>query len=144
MVSASDSQPQDRGFESRRSHLAHHKPSRLGYGWRQWCLGSLCRKWVPGDRQKWQLYLDYLWRLEACKRVYTPHGVDQVTDVTGLPGVIICKALWASFGKKKRYVRTAYYFAYFATGHQDCTFANSNSKDWTKMAWGRHNKKECS
>ncbi len=77
------------------------KPSRVGYGWRQWCLGSLSRKWVPGYRQRWQLYLDYPWRLEACKRVYTPQGVEQVMDVTGLPGIIICKALWASLGKGK-------------------------------------------
>ena len=33
---------------------------------------------------------DYPWRLEACERVYTPRGVEQVMDVTGLPGVIIC------------------------------------------------------
>ncbi len=39
--------------------------------------------------------------LEACERVYTPQGVEQVIDVTGLPGVIMCKALWASFGKEK-------------------------------------------
>ncbi len=39
------------------------------------------------------------------KWVYTPQGVEQVTDITGLPG-IKCKALWASFGKKKGYVRT--------------------------------------
>ncbi len=42
-----DSQPQYRGFkwiESRTSQLAHQKPSRVGYGWRQWCLGSLSRK----------------------------------------------------------------------------------------------------
>ena len=84
------------------------KPSRVGYGWRQWCLGSLSRKWVPGDRQRWQLY-NYPWRLEACKRLYTPQGVEQVTDITGVPG-IICKALWASFGKKKHYIRTAYYY----------------------------------
>ncbi len=32
-----------------------------------------------------------------------------ITDVTGLPGIIICKALWASFGQEKRYIRTAYY-----------------------------------
>ncbi len=93
MVSASDSQPQDRGFESRLSQSAHQKPSRVGYGWRQWCLGSLSRKCVPGYRQRRQLYLDYPWRLEACKRVYTPQGVEQVTDITGLPGVIVCKAL---------------------------------------------------
>ncbi len=42
--------------------------------------------------RKWQLYLDCKWRLEACKRVYTPQGVEQVMDITGLPGVIICKA----------------------------------------------------
>ncbi len=47
------------------------------------------------------LYLDYPWGLEACKQVYTPQGVEQVLDVTGLSGVIICKALWASFGKEK-------------------------------------------
>ncbi len=32
------------------------------------------------------------WHLEACKPLYTPKGVEQVMDVTGLPGVIICKA----------------------------------------------------
>ncbi len=102
MLSASDSQPQGRGFESRQKPVGSSKPSRVGCGWRQWCLGSLSRKWVPGYRQRWQLYLDYPWRLEACKRVYTPQGIEQVTDITGLPG-IICKALWASFGKKKCY-----------------------------------------
>ncbi len=30
------------------------KPSRVGYGWRQWCLGSLSRKRVPGCRQRLQ------------------------------------------------------------------------------------------
>ncbi len=35
-------------------------------------IGSLSRKWVPGYRQRWQLYLDYPWRLEARKWVYTP------------------------------------------------------------------------
>ncbi len=110
MVSASDSQPQDRGLESRQIQSAHQKPSRMGYGWQQWGLGSLSRKWVPGYRQRWKLYLDYPWRLEACKRVYAPQEVEQVTDITGLPWVIICKALWATFGKKKRYIRTAYYY----------------------------------
>ncbi len=87
----------------RQNQLSHQKPSRVGYGWRQRCLGSLSRKWVPGYRQRWQLYLDYPCRLEVCKRVYTgtPQGVEQVMDVTGLPGVMICKALWASFGKEK-------------------------------------------
>ncbi len=98
-------QPQDRGFESCQNQLAHQKPSRVGYGWWQWCLCSLSRKWVPGYRQRWQLYLDYQWRLEACKWVYTPQGVEQVMDITGLPGIIICKALWASFGKEKALYR---------------------------------------
>ncbi len=106
-------QPQDRGFEScQKPFGSSKKPSRVGYGWRQWCLGSLSRKWVPGYRQRWQLYLDYPWRLEACEGVYTPRGVEQVTNVTGLPGVIICKALWATFSQKKRYIRTAYYYYY--------------------------------
>ncbi len=74
LVSMSDSQPQDRGFESCQKPVGSSKPSRVGYGWRQWCLGSLSRKWVPGYRQRWQLYLDYPWRLEACERVYTPPG----------------------------------------------------------------------
>ncbi len=43
--------------------------------------------------------LSFPWRLEACKRVYTPQGVKQVMDVTGLPGVVICKGHSASFGK---------------------------------------------
>ena len=30
------------------------KRSSVGYGWWQWCLGPLSRKWVTGDRQKWQ------------------------------------------------------------------------------------------
>ncbi len=72
---------------------------------------------VPGYRPRWQLYLDYPWRLEAGNRVYTPQGVEQVTDITGLPG-IICKALWASFSKKKRYIRTAYYYYYYCWGTQ--------------------------
>ena len=76
MVSVSDSQPQDCGFESRQSQSAHQKPSRVGYGWWQWCLGSLSRKWLPAERQRWQLYLlDYPWRLEVCKWVYAPQGV---------------------------------------------------------------------
>ncbi len=33
-------------------------------------------KWVPGYRQRWQLYLGYPWRLEACEQVYTPQGVE--------------------------------------------------------------------
>ncbi len=53
------------------------------------------------------------WRLEASERVYTPRGVERVTEWTGLPGVIICKALWASFGQEKRYIRTAYYYYYY-------------------------------
>ena len=73
---------------------------------------------VPGYRPRWQLYLDYPWRLEAGNRVYTPQGVEQVTDITGLPGIIICKALWASFSKKKRYIRTAYYYYYYCWGTQ--------------------------
>ncbi len=92
MVSASDSQPQYRGFESRQKPVGSSKPSRVGCGWRQWCLGSLSRKWVAGYRQRWHLYLDYQWRLEACERVYTPRGVKHVTDWTGLTGVIICTA----------------------------------------------------
>ncbi len=35
MVSASDSQPHYRGFESCVSHLAHQKPSHMGYEWWQ-------------------------------------------------------------------------------------------------------------
>ncbi len=98
-VRTSDSQSQDHGFKSRQKPVGSSKPSRVGYGWRQWCLGSLSCKWVPGYsmyRQRLQLYLDYPWHLEACERVYTPQGVEQVMDVTGLPGVIICKALWDS------------------------------------------------
>ncbi len=64
MVSASDSQPQDRGFESCQKPVGSSKLSRVGCGWRHWCLGSLSRKWVPGYRQRWQLYLDYPWHLE--------------------------------------------------------------------------------
>ncbi len=45
---------------------------------------------ITNDRT---VYVYYPWRLEACKQVYTPRGVEQVTDVTGLPGIIICKAL---------------------------------------------------
>ncbi len=103
MVNASDSQPQDCGFESRQSlWLIKNRPT--------WATGNdngasvhsavNNGKWVPsdhGDRQRWQLYLGYPWRLEACKWVYAPQGVEQVTDVTGLLGVIICKALWARF-----------------------------------------------
>ncbi len=118
MVSASDSQPQDRAFESRQKPVGSSKPSHVGYGWRQWCLGSLSHKWVPGYRQRWQLYLDYPWRLEACERVYTPRGVEQVMDVTGLPGIIICKALWASFSQEKRYIRTAYHYYYYSNYKQ--------------------------
>ncbi len=29
---------------------------------------------IDNDRQRWQLYLDYPWRIEAFKRVYTPPG----------------------------------------------------------------------
>ncbi len=38
--------------------LFSSKPSRMGYGWRQWCLGSLSRNWVHviGDRQCGLLY----------------------------------------------------------------------------------------
>ncbi len=68
IVTVSDSQPHNRGFESRRKQLARRKPSRVSYGLRQWCLGSLSHKCVPGHRQRWQLYLDYPWRLEACIR----------------------------------------------------------------------------
>ncbi len=89
MVSASDSQPQGRGFESCVIQVAHQKLSRVGYGWWHWCLGPLRHKGVSGDRQRWQLYLDYLWCLEAYKRVYTPQWVEQVMDVTGVSGVII-------------------------------------------------------
>ncbi len=34
-----------------------------------------------------ELQLDYPWHLEACKRVYTPEGIEQVVDVIGLPEV---------------------------------------------------------
>ncbi len=44
--------------------------------------------------------------------MYTAQGVEQVIDVRGLPEVLICKALWASFGKEKRYIRTAYYWGF--------------------------------
>ncbi len=27
-----------------KSQTAYQKPSHVGYGWRQWCLGSLSRK----------------------------------------------------------------------------------------------------
>ncbi len=37
------------------------------------------------EYMRWQLYLDYPWRLEACKWVYIPQGVEQVMDITGLP-----------------------------------------------------------
>ncbi len=48
-----------------------------------------------------------------CNRpVYTPREVELVMDSTGLPRVIICKAPWACFGKKKRYIRTAYMYQY--------------------------------
>ncbi len=76
-----------------------------------WAMGdgngasSLSRKWVPGDRNGNCTVITR----GACiprvysmyKRVYSPQGVEQVMDVTGLPGVIICKALWVSFGKEK-------------------------------------------
>ncbi len=52
------------GSSAAKNQLAQ-KPSRMGYGWEQWCLGSLSRKWVPGYRQICQLYLDYPWRLEG-------------------------------------------------------------------------------
>ncbi len=88
--------------------LGWSNPFRVGHGWRQLCLSSLSLKWVPGNRQRWQLYLDYAWLLEACKRVYSPRGVEQVVDVTSLPGVMICKALWAGFGKKKCYFERSF------------------------------------
>ncbi len=87
----------------------------IGYGWQQWCLGSLSHKWVPGDRPRWQLYLNYLWCLEACERVYSPGSWAGDGCITGLPGIIICKALWASFDQEKRYIRTAYYYYYIIT-----------------------------
>ncbi len=95
--------------------LPYQKPSCVSYGWQQWCLGSLHHKWVPGDRQWWQYYLDYPWHFEACvsRDVYTPQGVEEVMDVTDLPGVIIYKALWASFSKEKWYLRTTYYYWYY-------------------------------
>ncbi len=100
------------GSSPAKKPVGSSKPSHVGYGWRQWCLGWLSCKWVPGYRQRWKLYLDYPWHLEVCEQVciYTPRGVEQVTDVTGLPGVIICKALWPSFSQEKRYIRTAYYY----------------------------------
>ncbi len=73
-------------------------------------LSSLSQKWVPGNRQTWQLYLNYPWHLEACERLYTPQGVEQVMHVTGLLRVIICKAFWTRFIQEKRYIRTAYYY----------------------------------
>ncbi len=94
-------QPQARGFESRRSHLPKRKPSHVGYGWRQWCIGSLSRTWVPGNRQRWQLYSITRGALKRVSGCIPPRGVEQVMDITGLPGIIICKALWASFGKEK-------------------------------------------
>ncbi len=29
---------------------------------------------INNDKQRWQLYLDHLWRLEACKRVFILPG----------------------------------------------------------------------
>ncbi len=52
--------------------------------------------YIKYNTYRLQLYLDYPWCLEVCKWVYTPQGVEQVMDVTmvtGLSGVIICKAL---------------------------------------------------
>ncbi len=34
---------------------------------------------------------NYACRLEACKQVYTPRGVEQVMNAAGLPGVMICQ-----------------------------------------------------
>ncbi len=94
MVSASDSQPQDRGFESRQSQSAHqNRPAWATGGDNGASVHSTVNEYLALDRDGNALYLDYPWRLEACERVYTPRGVEQVTDVTGLPGVIICKAL---------------------------------------------------
>ena len=123
MVSASDSQLKDRGFESGRSNLVHQKLSHVGYRRWQRCLISL-KPWVPGDRQRWQLYLDYPWHLEMCKRVYTPQGVEQVM------GILPRELHWAGDGcnrsargnvkrfelssaRKSAIIRTAYYYCYY-------------------------------
>ena len=56
---------------------------------------SAINEYLVIDRERWQLCLNYSWRLEPYKRVYTPQAVEQVipVDVTGLSGVIICKVL---------------------------------------------------
>ncbi len=74
MVSVSDSQPQDRGFESRQNSWLIKKRPAWATGGDNGRLGSLSRKWVSGYRQRCKLYLGYLWRLEACKWVYIPQG----------------------------------------------------------------------
>ncbi len=51
-------------------------------------------RWTP-NHKSWVRVppKGYTWRIEACKRVYTPQGVEQVMDVTGLPGIIMREAL---------------------------------------------------
>ncbi len=91
--SASNSQPQ--------SQLAHQKPSLVDYGWRQWCPGSLSRKLSTRRYTEIAIVLRLPvapWSMLA--GVYSK-WVDQVTDIIGLPGIIICKALCASFDKGK-------------------------------------------
>ena len=84
----------------------------MGNGWWQWCFGSLSHNWVPTTWgwTEMTMSLDYPWCLKLCKLVYTVQGVEQVMDVTGLSGIIICKVLWASYGKETCCVRAAYYY----------------------------------
>ncbi len=54
------------------------------------CSGSLSHKWEPGNTQRKLLYLDHL-----CAGCMLCEGIEKVLVWTGVPGVIICKALWA-------------------------------------------------
>ena len=88
MASASDSQPQDRGFKSNWSQKNAPRGLRV-----MTIIGASVHSAVNEYlRQWWQWYLDYTRMVPVAqwsvhKRVYTPQGVEQVTDVTGLPGV---------------------------------------------------------
>ena len=76
----------------------------------QWCSfvhisspSSSCRRIAY-----WLMFTFALY--PTCKWMLTPQGVNQVMDIlTGLPGIIIFKALWATFCKEKWYIGTAYY-----------------------------------
>ncbi len=111
VVKALDSQPRDRGLESRRTLSPLYLES----------LGKICTRnvlrFTQPQKRTWQhtekAIVHSIWSPVAPCSVYTGcmfrWWVEKVLVCTSVPGVIICKALWDR-SRIKRYIRTAYYY----------------------------------